>query len=397
MQPPIGAPGAMPQSRASAGYRSLYSFKGAPDGAQPTAALVAFRGVLYGTTDSGGLPGTSYGGDGDGTIFKITKKGNERVLLTFGTSGAAGYWPSALLAQNGNLFGTAQGGDTGSGIIFSITASGKESVIYTFKGKPDGDTPNSGLTIMDGKLYGVTFRGGTGGRGKQSNHCRPGIYGCGTVFETGTSVNTERVIYSFKQSRDAWFPYWNLVAINDTMYGMTASGGVRGACTPNGCGAVFSVRKSGKEHMFYGFKGPPYDGEYAISLVALNNVLYGVSSGGGTSGQGTVFSLTLSGKETILHNFTGGADGSSPIGLITVNGVLYGTTQDGGQSASCSGCGTIFKISTSGAEQVLYNFGGYPNDGSYPSASMTFFDGELYGTTQTGGSANQGTVFQISP
>jgi uncharacterized repeat protein (TIGR03803 family) len=327
----------------------------------------------------------------------MTKTGGECVLLTFGEPGTSGYTPSGLVALHEKLYGTAQGGDPSYGIVFEATTSGTESVVYNFKGKPDGEIPAGGLTVMAGKLYGVTFRGGTGGRGTQSNHCRPGIYGCGTVFKTSTSVNTERVIYSFKQSRNAWFPGGNVVVVNGILYGTTGYGGVRGACSPDGCGAIFSVRKSGKEHMFYGFKGAPYDGNGGGGLVVLDNVLYGISGGGGTSGHGTVFSVTLSGDETILHNFTGGADGASPSGLVAVNGFLYGTTQSGGQNANCSGCGTVFKMTTSGAEQVLYNFGGYPDDGSDPSASLTFLDGKLYGTTKTGGSANEGTVFQISP
>ncbi|MFY9710872.1 MAG: choice-of-anchor tandem repeat GloVer-containing protein [Candidatus Cybelea sp.] len=400
-QPPVGAPGKeidglSALARVSHHYESLYSFKGAPDGAQPTAQLVALKGVLYGSTSTGGFIPYSYS-NGDGTIFTITRTGKERVLLTFGEPGTYGYTPSGLVALHGKFYGTAQGGDPSYGIVFKITTSGKESLVYNFKGKPDGEIPGGGLTAMDGKLYGETFRGGTGGRGKQSNHCRPGIYGCGTVFAIRASVNKERVLYSFRQSRDAWFPYGNLVALDGVFYGTTGYGGVRGACTPNGCGAIFSVRKSGREHMFYGFKGPPYDGNGGGSLVALNNVLYGISGGGGTSGLGTVFSVNLSGDETILHNFTGGADGANPSGLVAVNGFLYGTTQGGGENVNCSGCGTVFKMSTSGEEQVLYSFGGYPIDGSAPSANLSLSGGKLYGTTRTGGSANEGTVFQISP
>ncbi len=108
--------------------------------------------------------------------------------------------------------------------------------------------------------------------------------------------------------------------------------------------------------------------------------------------------ITLSGKETLLHNFTGGADGANPSArLKVVKGVLYGTTYAGGTGTKCSGgCGTVFEISTSGTEQVLYSFQDIP-DGSRPLSDLTLVNGKLYGTTSTGGSEGAGTVFRISP
>ncbi|MGB7049503.1 MAG: hypothetical protein WBD57_14355, partial [Candidatus Cybelea sp.] len=51
LQPPLGAPGAMPQSRASSsyGYNTLYSFGMAYDVQQPKAGLIDLNGTLYGT------------------------------------------------------------------------------------------------------------------------------------------------------------------------------------------------------------------------------------------------------------------------------------------------------------------------------------------------------------
>ncbi len=252
-----------------------------------------------------------------------------------------------------------------------------------------------GFNCDDGKLYGETV---TGGRGRCRG--RKHAIGCGTVFEVSTS-GAERVLYNFKGNRHGIYPVGNLVAVNGTLYGTTASGGDRSACSGYGCGTVFSVSTSGVERELYKFKGPPYDGEPAYSsngLVAFNNVLYGTTTDGGTSGLGTVYAITLSGKETILHNFTGGADGANPSArLKVVNGVLYGTTYAGGTGTNCSGgCGTVFKISTSGTEQVLYSFQGNP-DGSGPLSDLTLVNGELYGTTSFGGSEGAGTVFRISP
>jgi uncharacterized repeat protein (TIGR03803 family) len=73
-----------------------------------------------------------------------------------------------------------------------------------------------------------------------------------------------------------------------------------------------------------------------------------------------------------------------------VNGTLYGTTPQGGASA-----GTVFEVSTSGKERVLYSFKGVP-DGAYPGAGLVDVNGVLYGTTTNGGVSNAGTVFKVS-
>lgn len=384
------------QTAATHHYESLYNFTGSPDdGNEPMAGLFPLNGVLYGTTWKGGIGGM-YGG-GLGTVFSITTTGTERILYMFDNSNVGAHPASGFIAVKGSLYGVNGGGGSyGVGVVYTVTTSGEVSVVYSFKGKPyDGSDPVSSLTVMDGRLYGDT---GSGGRGRC--RVRKRVIGCGTVFEMSTS-GAERVLYNFRGNRHGIYPVGNLVAVNGTLYGTTASGGDRTACSGDGCGTVFSISTSGVERMLYKFKGPPYDGEPAYSsngLVAFNNVLYGTTTDGGTSGLGTVYAVTLSGKETILHNFTGGPDGANPSArLKVVKGVLYGTTYAGGTSTNCSGgCGTVFKISTSGTEQVLYSFQGNP-DGGAPLSDLTLLNGRLYGTTSFGGSEGAGTVFRISP
>ena len=396
--PPLGAPGQLLNGTSARAvspnrYRSLYSFQGDyNDGAQPLAGLVSLNGAFYGTTYDGG------GYHNPGTIFQITKDGKERALFDFSYSGNNGNKPtSGLIALNGTLYGTAEGGGC-CGVVYGITTSGQQSVIYDFQGKPDADNPSGGLAAVNGTLYGVTLRGGSGH--PPLGQCRPRTYGCGAIFRVTTS-GTERVLYSFnKAPRNGEFPVGSLVAVNGTLYGTTLNGGDLSACSGHGCGTVFSVTKSGRVRLLYSFKGPPYDAQSPNGLVALNNVLYG-TGGGGTSGFGAVFSVTLSGNEAILHNFTGGSDGASPsAGLDIANNLLYGTTQKGGNDknyCSSDGCGTVFEMSTSGTEQVLYRFRGYPDDGSGPNGYLTFVSGTLYGTTSAGGTYGDGTVFALKP
>lgn len=94
--------------------------------------------------------------------------------------------------------------------------------------------------------------------------------------------------------------------------------------------------------MLYSFKGP-------AAPTFVNGTLYGTTDYGGTAsaGNGTVFELSASGKERVVYRFQGGTDGATPAGaVILVNRTLYGTTYFGGNGASSGrGDGTIFKIS----------------------------------------------------
>jgi uncharacterized repeat protein (TIGR03803 family) len=102
-----------------------------------------------------------------------------------------------------------------------------------------------------------------------------------------------------------------------------------------------------------------------------------------------------------VYNFAGGADGSLPIWsgkLISDNaGNLYGTTFEEG----VNGGGTVFKLSTSGGvwkNTVLYSFPVSPVDGRHPNSGLILDSaGNLYGTTQGGGSLQVGTVYELSP
>jgi uncharacterized repeat protein (TIGR03803 family) len=100
---------------------------------------------------------------------------------------------------------------------------------------------------------------------------------------------------------------------------------------------------------------------------------------------------------TTLVSFTG-ADGANPYGSLVqvTNGDLYGTTYSGG----ANGSGTIFKMNPSGALTTVYSFCSLAScaDGAYPgSALIQAKGGELYGTTVSGGAFSQGTVFKITP
>ncbi len=152
-----------------------------------------------------------------------------------------------------------------------------------------------------------------------------------------------------------------------------------------GYGTVFKITTSGKETVLHSFGGSSRDdgGEPEAGLINLNGTLYGTTSVGGKNATGTVFSITTSGIETLLYSFKvfGSGDGANPeAGLLNVKGTLYGTTSYGGTF----GYGTVFSITPSGKETVLHSFGG-SGDGNEPFAGLINVKGTLYGTTTSGG------------
>ncbi|MGO9075484.1 MAG: choice-of-anchor tandem repeat GloVer-containing protein [Terriglobales bacterium] len=106
--------------------------------------------------------------------------------------------------------------------------------------------------------------------------------------------------------------------------------------------------------------------------------LYGTTfEGGATSGVGTVFDLTLKGKEKVLHTFgVQPGDGVYPFAGVTFDkaGNLYGTTEEGGPyNSSCvGGCGTVYELTATGEEKVLYSFQGQSQDAVFPIANLAF-------------------------
>ena len=353
----------------------LHSFNASGDGAYPEAGVVLDKkGNLYGTTSFGGAYGY-------GTVFKVTPSGAETILHTFG-GGGDGAYPEAgvVLDKKRNLYGTTSfGGGSGYGTVFKVTPSGAETILYGFGASGQEGIPYGGV-ILDklGNLYGTTTYGGT--------------YDLGTVFEL-TPSGTETILYSFGgTSRDGYYPQASLVLDKKgNLYGTTLAGGTYYE------GTVFKLTPSGTETVLYSFGSVNEDGYYPQAALTLGKKgnLYGTTPEGGAYDAGTVFEVTPSGTETILHSFGASGDGVNPYGSLALDtqGNLYSTTAFGG----AYGSGTVFEVTPSGTETVLYSFGAN-GDGANPYSGLILNKlGNLYGTTQLGGANNQGTVFQVAP
>jgi uncharacterized repeat protein (TIGR03803 family) len=377
--------------------RVLHSFGGLGDGVGPVARLLNVNGLLYGTTSVGG------GAHQYGTIFAILPNGQEQPVYIASADG--GNIMAGLTKVNGVLYGTAaEGGpNRGSGVVYSLEANTGApprgaTDFYSFPPYGlSGAWPNSDLTYANGKLYGTTELGGY----QRGN--------AGTVFSL-TTTGQRRVLHLFGNTGDGSTPRGDLVAINGKIYGTTYGGGT--GCQ-FGCGTVYSVTQGGIETVLHNFTGAP-DGWGPNGLINVDGTMYGTTSGGGTGCScGTVFSIDTAGNEKVLYSFAGAPDGASPnAGLLYAGGTFYGTTTNGG-AYDCeyvffgSGCGTVFSITPSGSETVLYNFTGLKfgsrPDGMYPVASLIVVDGKLFGTTENGGAECDtggmgcGTVFSIEP
>jgi uncharacterized repeat protein (TIGR03803 family) len=213
-------------------------------------------------------------------------------------------------------------------------------------------------------------------------------------------AGTFKTIYYFVNGSDGENPLGGLLYVGGLFYGTTYAGG------EDFYGTVFSVTRSGREHVLHSFAGGSDGADPYATLIDVDGTLYGTTAAGGTgtgcdsnSGCGTVFAITPSGTESVLYSFNGGSDGSNPsAGLVYTGGAFYGTTYSGG-TTGCTlhlGCGTVFTITSSGSERVLHRFKN-GKDGASPAAPLVALGTLLYGTTTYGGKYDAGTVFSISP
>jgi uncharacterized repeat protein (TIGR03803 family) len=248
--------------------------------------------------------------------------------------------------------------------------------LYSFTGGNDGANAVAGLVqASDGNLYGTTYRGGTNGYG--------------AIFRI-TASGGLTPLYSFTGGNDGAHPYGSLVQAGDgNLYGTTEDGGT------NGNGVVFRITTNGTPTPLYSFTGGHDGGNPEGGLVQANDgYLYGTTENGGTNFDGTVFRMPINGPLKPIYSFTDGHDGGFPeSALVQANdGNLYGTTYEGGTN----GDGVVFRISTNGVLTPLYSFTG-GHDGAAPVAGLVQAgDGNLYGTTEDGGTNGYGSIFSIA-
>ena len=362
---------------------------GPGEGADLESRLVFDRaGNLYGTTYAGGLYTF-------GTVFELSPVLGGWSLTTLYNfpGGVNGGYPlgGVTLDANGNLYGTTGSGAAGGhGLVYKLTpGSGgwTPSVLYNFMGGNDGGGP-----------YGEVVFDAAGNLYGTANGY--GAHNFGVVYELKPSggVWTQTVLHAFAGSSDGDYPIAGVTFdSHGNLFGMTGGG----------VGTVYKLTHISNGRWTYklvfDFGSPGSQGQtpQGVPVFDAAGRIYGATYTG-SNATGYVFQLSCCSrglyKEKPLYAFTGGVDGGNPAAGLAIDtlGNLYGTTQFGGTNRT----GVAFKLSRHNGtwgETLIHTFPTGANDGTNPSAAMIFDAfGNLYGTTFAGFS-HGGVVFEITP
>ncbi len=324
------------------------------------------------------------------------------VIYTFtGHGTSANPIAGVTIDADGSLFGsTGWGGGEDPGTVYMLQPTGSGftySQLYATNDGAKGTFPWDPPAIGPGGLYVTMYTGGSDGDG--------------TVLRVQPSPTLCRVIsclwnatdlYDFTRGSDGGNPQAGVVFDKQgNMYGVTANGG-------QGYGLAFEMTPSNGGwvyHVIYTFTDGD-DGAFPVAplLMDASGNLYGTAMAGGVPGCvgwgcGTIFKLSRSGaswSETTVYEFKDGADGESPTGGLTADsaGNLYGATE--GSAASVGG--TVYELTPSGSGwtfNVIYDL---PGKGSGPQGNLVRDSfGNLYGATWGDGADGMGNVFKLTP
>jgi uncharacterized repeat protein (TIGR03803 family) len=292
-------------------------------------------------------------------------------------TGGQGSSTGVVQATDGNFYGAAGGGANGLGQVFRMTPTGELSTIYSFCSQPncaDGEYPGAAPILgADGALYGVTDGDSLGG---SSTLYRVTLDGQLTTIYTFCGGST--------CARDGIFPNGIIQASDGNFYGTMAVGGNHG-------GTIFRITPTGQFTVLHTFcsRTNCIDGAnpYFPPIQGSDGNFYGTTYDGGKRGGGVVYELTASGTYEVLHNFCGQNETceSDPSTIVEdANGNLFGTT--------VYGISVVFEINSTHHYRILNTILGSPFVG------LTLAnDGNFYGLTQEGGTANEGTIFEVTP
>jgi uncharacterized repeat protein (TIGR03803 family) len=343
-------------------------------GAAPEAPLTLdSKGNLWGTTSAGAANGL-------GNVFEIPAGGQLTDIASFTNTTGGNPFGGVTFDKNGNLFGTTtNGGAGGLGTVYEI-AKGTTAIkpVASFNGS-DGSNP-TGSIVFDskGNLFGTTSGGGD-------------TNGDGVIFEIPSGSTSIQVVAAFNGTNGS-SPGGNLAFDSSgNLFGSTAAGG-----DSAGDGVVFEIAKGSKTiTKMAGFNGT--NGLSPLSGITLdkNGNLFGTTSAGtGAAAKGTVFEI-LKGTTTIksLGSFNG-TNGQAPQAGVTFDtaGNLFGTTAIGGTS----GNGTVFEIASGSTTlKAIFSFTGNQGSGS-ESAVAVDNSGNLFGTLLDDGTFSKGAIYEIA-
>ncbi|HEY0256987.1 MAG TPA: choice-of-anchor tandem repeat GloVer-containing protein, partial [Candidatus Methylacidiphilales bacterium] len=371
-------------------------------GTLPPGLSLTPAGLLSGTpTQTGTYSGTIMAGNGGASSvtqnFSITISAGRiqqyTILHSFkdGSTPSDGFVPNGTLVQDsdGNFYGTTQFDPGNYGVLYRITPQGAESVVHHFG---DGTISYDGKYPLSGAIKAAdgNLYGSTSNGGNTLN---------GAVYKM-TPQGIVSTMYSVTAGHLGTQLASPVVQGTDGNFYGTAQFG-----SSVGDGALFKLTPQGVATLLHSFGdgSVAYDGAYPVNAMIQgpDGNFYGTTPSGGSAGLGTLYRVTPQGVMTILHHFGDGSvtnDGASPQSALLAgsDGNLYGTTDAGGSAQK----GTLFTFSPQQGVTILHSFGdgSVANDGTAPQAALIqLSDGNYYGTTSAGGSAGYGTIFSITP
>jgi uncharacterized repeat protein (TIGR03803 family) len=366
----------------------LHTFQGGAfnDGAESLGVVLDPSGTVFGSAPFGGSLGA-------GTIYRFGRDGSYATLHNFAGGATDGAFPNGgMLLQKGVLTGTTLSGGNGPcqggcGTVFRLSSGGRFVLVHTFLNDANGGVPSGSLASdSEGNIFGETQVGGN-----VSGKCFS-VGGCGTIFRIDATTGRLSTVHQFRWT-DGTLPFAGLVTdSNGNLFGIAEEGGANlcksGIAPAPGCGTLFKVDAAGNFSLLHVFKQT--DGQFPIFLtIDSSGNLFGTTLKGGASGLGEVFKFDSQGNFSVIHSFSG-SDGELPGGVIASNGKIFGAVGAGGDLSACSGtpqgCGVIFEMDSDGSNfQLLHTFEN-STDGASPYIFLGVdHAGRLYGTTTAGG------------
>jgi uncharacterized repeat protein (TIGR03803 family) len=201
---------------------------------------------------------------------------------------------------------------------------------------------------------------------------------------TGTRFST---VHYFTDGLDGSGANGLVQGANSNLYGTTQFGGTASA------GTLFRLTPDGTFDTLASLDWASGAFPAAPMVLGADGSLYGTATYGGAHNNGTLFRWTPGGILTNLHSFAG-PDGANPTAALVqhTNGSFFGLAENGGAYDA----GSIFRLTPDGSFAALYAFPGGTN-GGYPIAALAQGnDGNLYGTTESGGAFGAGSVFRFT-
>src|SRR5690554_3775758 len=283
-------------------YTNLHDFDTVSSGQAPRASVIlALNGKLYGTTHSGGLYNF-------GTLFEFDiQTGNLTKKIDFdGVNTGRQSFSILMPASNGKLYGvTNRGGLSDWGVLYEYDYTTEVFLKLMDFGNTFGKSPTVLVEVDNGVLYGSCYIGGD--------------FDDGTIFEY--TISTSKMIkkFDFNRLSTGSFIVRSLIkASNGKLYGITGWGmdelDVRGGVLfeYDVSAETYSVKQSFNNEMGHLSTSPLLEGS--------NGYLYGLAREGGLNNMGTLLEYHIDTNALIKKRDFDVATGAIPsAGLIELD------------------------------------------------------------------------------